>query len=244
MNYLIINGSPRKGNTYKIITQIKSRLEGNNIEEIHLSDIEIPFCLGCQNCILKGETYCPHHDKVKGVLDKIRACDGLIISSPVYALNVSAILKNLIDHTSYLFHRPEFFTKKALVVVSAAGTGQKDVSKYVDETLRHWGFNKIYKIAVAIGDKEEIESKDIDETSEKFIEDVEKGKLHSPKFGDIIFYNVWKAMALIEKPIEIDKKYWFDTGLINYDFAPEVRLGIVKKLFSKIMFNILKRVIK
>lgn len=243
MNYLIINGSPRKGNTYKIINKIKSKLEGN-VEEIHLSEVEIPFCLGCQNCILKGESYCPHSDKVKGILDKIRACDGLIISSPVYALNVSSLLKNFIDHTSYLYHRPEFFTKKALVVVSAAGSGQKNVSKYMDETLRHWGFNKVYKLGVAIGDKEEIGDEDIGKTPEKFIDDVETGKLHSPKFGDVIFYDVWKAMALIEKPIEVDKKYWFDTGLINHDFAPEVKLGIIKKIFSKIMFGFFKKVIK
>jgi hypothetical protein len=61
---------------------------------------------------------------------------------------------------------------------------------------------------------------------------------------DLIFYNVWRAMALSEDPIEADAKYWESTGLVNYDFAPNVNLGILKKAFAKIMFSILKKVMK
>ena len=61
---------------------------------------------------------------------------------------------------------------------------------------------------------------------------------------DLIFYNVWRAMALSEDPIEADAKYWENTGLVNHDFAPNVNLGILKKAFAKIMFSILKKVMK
>mgnify|MGYP003292413947 FL=1 len=61
---------------------------------------------------------------------------------------------------------------------------------------------------------------------------------------DLIFYNVWRAMALSEDPIEADAEYWESTGLVNYDFAPNVNLGILKKIFAKIMFSILKKVMK
>ncbi|WP_409198031.1 NAD(P)H-dependent oxidoreductase [Methanobrevibacter acididurans] len=35
----------------------------------------------------------------------------MILTSPVYALNVSALMKNFIDHTSYFYHRPYFLIK-------------------------------------------------------------------------------------------------------------------------------------
>lgn len=193
---------------------------------------------------MEGEDKCPHHDKISPILEKIREADGLIMACPVYAMNVTALLKNFLDHTAYLYHRPEFFDKKALVFVSTAGAGQKDVAKYIDETLRHWGFNKVYKATIACGGKEHLETKEIDKATKEFQKDVSSNKLHNPKFMDIIFYNVWRAMALSENPIEADAKYWKKTELVNYDFAPCVQLNPVKKTFAKIMFPILRKAIK
>lgn len=243
MKYMIINGSPRVGNTCKVIKQVKANLNGE-FEEIHLAKEKIPLCKGCYNCIMKGEEKCPHYKLIKPILERINDCDGIIIGSPVYAMNVTAVLKNFLDHTAYLYHRPEFFTKKALVVVTTAGAGQKKVANYIDETLRHWGFNKVYKLQMACGGKEEVETKEIDKVSQRFSKDVESGKLHSPKFGDIIFFNVWKSMAFSSNPLEQEKEFWFKTGLVHHDFAPEVKLGFIKKLFSKAMFFVLKRVMK
>lgn len=243
MKYLIINGSPRKKNTWKIVEQVKANLDGE-FEEIHLKVKEIPLCRGCFNCFNEGESKCPHFKKINPISEKIKACDGLIIASPVYAMNVTALLKNFLDHTAYFYHRPEFFDKKALVVVSTAGAGEKKVANYIDETLRHWGFNKVYKIVVKCGGKDYLETKDIDKISKKFNVDVQSKKLHSPKFSDILFYNVWRAMATSQKPIEADAKYWQDTGLVNHEFSPSIKLNIAKKTFAKAMYLILKRFIK
>ena len=172
----------------------------------------------------------------------MRECDGIIISSPVYAMNVSALLKNFFDHTAYLYHRPQFFTKKALVVVSTAGAGHKKVARYIDETLRHWGINKVYKIALACGGKESLETSKIDKEAIKFKKDVESRKLHSPKFGDVFYFNLWKSLAVSDEPIEADAEFWKSTGLVNCDYGPEVKLNILKKLFAKIIFKFFKSV--
>ena len=243
MKYLIINGSPRKKNTWKIVNQARSNLDGE-FEEIQLMKEKIPMCNGCFKCILEGEDLCPHFDKVNPIIEKIKACDGMIIASPVYAMNVSALLKNFFDHTAYLYHRPEFFSKKALIVVSTAGAGQKKVAKYIDETLRHWGVNKSYKIAIACGGKDELETEKIDSVALKFKKDIASKKLHSPKFMDILYFNLWKALAFSKDPIKADKEYWFKTGLVNYDYGPEVNLNVVKKAFSKALFFIFKKIIK
>ena len=242
MKYVIINGSPKRKNTWKMVQQAKTNLNGE-FEEIHLMEEKIPLCNGCSNCIVENEDKCPHRDKVKSIVDKMMDAEGIIIASPVYALNVTALLKNFFDHTAYFYHRPEFFTKKALVVVSTAGAGQKNVAKYIDETLRHWGVNKVYKITHAFGGSESIDAKKIDDVSQKFAKDVESKKLHNPKLGDIVFYDVWKAMAFSSESIDVDKRFWVENNLVDYDFAPEIKLNIFKKLFSKMMFFILKRVI-
>ena len=51
-------------------------------------------------------------------------------------------------------------------------------------------------------------------------------------------------MAVCEDPIKADAEYWKSTGLVNYEFAPAVKLNPIKKGFGKIMFFILKKVIK
>ena len=243
MNYLIINGSPREKNTWSMAKQAQSNLKGN-FEEIHLIAQNIPLCIGCMKCITEGEDKCPHYSKIHPIIEKIRQCDGIIITSPVYAMNVTGLLKNFLDHTAYLYHRPEFFTKKALVIVSTAGAGHKKVAGYIDETLRHWGVNRVYKIAMVWRGKESLDRDKINRTAEDFERDVESGKLHSPKFKDIVFFDLWKAMAVSQNPIDKDKEYWEKTGLVKNDFSAEVKLNPFKKLLSKLMFNIFKRIIK
>lgn len=241
MKYLIINGSPRRKNTYSIVKHVVSNLDGE-IDEINLIQQKIPMCVGCHNCVIESETKCPHFETVHPIVERIKKADGIIITSPVYAMNVSGLLKNFLDHTAYFYHRPMFFDKKALVVVSTAGAGEKKVANYIDETIRHWGVNKVYKITVKCGGKDHLEAKEFEKTTQKFKRDMESEKLHSPKFMDLIFYNVWRAMSLSEDPIKPDKEYWHDTGLVNYEFAPVVKLNMIKRIFAKLIFFILKRI--
>ena len=61
MKCLIIHTSYRQGNTYKVSSLIKSQMQTNGpieFEELFLSQLDLPFCLGCNNCFLKGENTC------------------------------------------------------------------------------------------------------------------------------------------------------------------------------------------
>ena len=97
---------------------------------------------------------------------------------------------------------------------------------------------------MACGGIDSLETSEIDKTAKKFCNDLKSKKLHSPKFSDIIYYDVWKAMAFSKEPIKADKKYWEATGLVNYDFAPDIKLGFFKGIFAKIVFAMMKKVIK
>lgn len=157
IKFLIINGSPRKdGNTHVINEIIKKslmkmgKINGENIEflEINLRNIDIPMCRGCNTCFLTGEYNCPHNSIISDIVERIKLCDCLIVSTPVYSMQVSALLKNFIDHMSYNDHRPIYSKKKSIVVsTSKKGDGRK-VSLYMKKILKKWGFNDVYTLPV------------------------------------------------------------------------------------------------
>lgn len=247
MKFLIINGSPRRQNTWKIIERAKDTLNSldNDITftEIDLINENIPCCIGCYNCFTNGENSCPHSSIIQPLVEQMKSCDGLIITSPVYALNVTGVMKNFIDHLAYFYHRPYFFKKKAMVIVTTAGAGHKKVGKYLDETLENMGYNQRYDLFLIHSHDAHgylpLETKQkIDKETVNFYSSIKNNKLNSPSFKSMIMYNAWRAMAS-NNTIDYDSKYWVENKLINYEYSPEVPCNPIKKLTMKIFYKIM-----
>ncbi|MHC1684528.1 MAG: flavodoxin family protein [Clostridiaceae bacterium] len=252
MKVLIINGSPRKGSTWELVKLVKeSMLKQGQVEfeEVMLSELNLPSCKGCFNCFLYGEEKCPHSKIITPIVEKLISSDCLIITSPVYALNVSGLLKNFLDHTAYFFHRPYFFDKKALVISSTAGAGAKKVASYIEDILKFWGFNKVYKLSVIC---QSLQYKVSDKVKEKcytlgkvFYDDVASGKTYSPSLKRIMYYNLWRTLSLNwEDENAADRKYWRETGLIKYPYSTKVKVGAVKKGIGNGIHSIFKILLK
>lgn len=98
MKALLINGSPRKGNTFFLLQQLGKELEslGFDVELINLADFNIAPCKGCNAC-LKGE--CSQKDDVFVVLRKMEEADAIVIGTPTYFGSISGLVKNLIDRS-------------------------------------------------------------------------------------------------------------------------------------------------
>lgn len=247
MNFLIINGSPRRKNTWQIIERTKQTLtsidEGCTFTEIDLINEDIPVCLGCYNCFNSGEDTCPHAESIQPIVKEMMECDGLIITSPVYALNVTGLLKNFIDHLAYFYHRPYFFEEKALIVVTTAGAGHNKVGKYLDETLENWGYNQRFKLFfTAVHDKNgylPLDTKQkIDKESIKFYKSVQDNTLKSPRIKALIMYNTWRAMAK-NGIIKADQKYWIENNLLEHEYCDKVPCSTIKKLPMKIFYRMM-----
>ena len=91
---IAINSSKRKINTSGVIKQSKEILNNNNnieVEIINLFDYDIKTCIGCENCLIKGD--CIFKDDLADIMDAIKESDGVILTSPVYMENVSGMLK-------------------------------------------------------------------------------------------------------------------------------------------------------
>ncbi|WP_455645757.1 NAD(P)H-dependent oxidoreductase [Methanosphaera sp.] len=247
MNYLIINGSPRRENTWKVVERIKDTLSDNdtshNFNEINLGDINLPQCTGCYNCFNNGEHTCPHHEIISPIVSAMKSCDGFIITSPVYALNVTGLVKNFIDHLAYFYHRPYFFKKKALIVVTTAGSGHKKVGDYLDETLRNWGYNERFKLCFihahdGSGRLPLKTKKIIDKTTNQFYNSIAGNQLKSPDRKALFNYNLWRAMAY-NAHIELDNKYWIENNMMSSEFHPDIPCNVLKKIPYKIFYRIL-----
>lgn len=246
LKYLIINGSPHKGNTFTAAIEFKSNIMKHDtdavFDEVHLKDVDIPFCSGCYNCFFNGEQFCPHKNVAK-LTDKIKNSDFLIVLSPVYSLSLSALLKNFIDHMSYNYHRPSFYTKKALVISSTAGAGASGVTKYVRDVLKFWGFNRVFKFAFRSTDplkrelSESVKQK-IAELSSNIVSNLKSGKLDKPSIKRVFIYNAWRAISAAGKEDSADKRFWVDNDMSERVYHKSIKIGLFKKLLGKFAYCI------
>jgi len=99
MNILVINGSPRGGdsNTVKLTRAFLNGAGFTQAEIIDAAKLEIKSCLGCFACWNKTPGKCVISDDMSDVLTKLIAADVVIWSFPLYYFNVPGRLKNLID---------------------------------------------------------------------------------------------------------------------------------------------------
>ena len=251
MKCVVINGSPHKGNTYKLAQIVKKRMSEHGrieFEEFHLGQYDMPFCKGCFCCFERGEHKCPHFEAVGPLAKAIESADALIVLSPAYSIAPTALLKNLIDHLSYYYHRSRFFTKKALVITSTAGAGAKPTARYIRDVLLAWGFNRVHCFSPALhagigySPDAKMESK-LYRLADEFYADVAGGRLHRPKLKRVALYNVWRALAASDSQT-FDGQYWHQNSLMETTFAPGIPRGPLGRLTGAIVFGMIKALMK
>lgn len=248
MKCVVINGSPRQVNTWAMVKQAESAmlsLGDVDFDEIHLKKLNIPFCNGCTNCVINGEDKCPHFDIIREIAYKLENADCIILSSPVYVNGPTGLIKNLLDHFAYYYHRPRLFDKKALVLVSTQGSGRKDVADFLEMTLHNFGVNRVYKVPMAFYGREKLDESMIETINKKardFYNDVKSGKLKCPKRSQVTQYTLWRAMAN-NGAIKKDQKFWMEHDLINHDYEPHTDLSILKRLYAKLLYSFFNHVV-
>ncbi|CUP12942.1 multimeric flavodoxin WrbA [Clostridium baratii] len=241
MKCLIIHGSPRRKNTWDVLNIVKEQL--NTIDDIQFDLIELKkekldICIGCFNCILKGEDKCPHFNKTKTFIDKINESDVIILTSPVYSMQVSGLMKNFIDHMSYNFHRPKLYNKKALVITTTAGAGHKESSKYLKKVLEFWGISKVYKIPVAYRAEylTEKNKKYIENVANKFKEEILKSNKPKAKTKQVVMYNFWRSTTKNNSDLA-DYKFYKDK---NYVYFKDAKISVLNRVIGNLTYKIIK----
>lgn len=145
MKILAVNGSHRKGqNTATLLGLVLDEAQkgGADTELVELVDYRIEYCLSCHRCLRKAR--CSIRDDDMGMLaEKMRACDGLILGSPVYFGNDTGRLKVFMDRTRWLHMRENLMAGKLRAVVTHAGLrngGQEMTHMILERFLVSHGF--------------------------------------------------------------------------------------------------------
>lgn len=220
MKVLVVMGSPRKGNTCRAAERIREMMEENariDWEYVMLRDLHLEQCRGCANCIVKGEEFCPIKDDAADLAQKMHDADGVIFASPVYALQVTGLMKVFIDRHSYILHRPRFFGKKALILSTAGAVGINDVLKYLDSVVHMWGFEVAGKVGIL---EEFIPGSRQHETDQKlraaaaaFSGALMRVSPPRPGFMDVvIFHGLRATFDELAETFPADYHYWAQKG--------------------------------
>lgn len=153
MKITVVNGQSHKGSTYHIGKMLADKL-GGEVTEYFLPKDFGDMCIGCTACILKSEQLCPHYQRLEKLTNAIDEADVLIFTSPVYVYHVTGAMKSFLDHYGYrwMVHRPEkkMFSKQAVCISTAAGSGTKSTNKDIADSLFFWGVPKVYKYGVNV----------------------------------------------------------------------------------------------
>ncbi len=126
MKILALNGSVRNnGNTEILLKQalMGCESEGADVEILKLTDYEIKPCRGCGLCLFKKD-YCVNQgDGVEKIFAKINEADGLLLGTPCYFLEATAVIKQLIDRCWVRGHQIDKKIKPASVIIPYATYG-------------------------------------------------------------------------------------------------------------------------
>jgi multimeric flavodoxin WrbA len=111
MKVLVIQGSPRKGNSAALARQFGDTAAGlgAEVEEVKLNKLSMKGCQACMACKGKSEV-CVVKDDLAEVLRKAFEADIWVLATPVYYFDVTAQMKTFIDRT-FSFLKPDFFNR-------------------------------------------------------------------------------------------------------------------------------------
>lgn len=98
MNILVINGSPKgmQSDTMKLTLAFLAGME-ESAEVVDTMVSDIRPCLGCFHCRYQTPGQCVQKDGVAAILEKIRAAELVIWSTPLYFGSVPSNCKALLD---------------------------------------------------------------------------------------------------------------------------------------------------
>ncbi len=108
MKVIAINGSPRKDfSTAALLKQAISGAEsvGAEVEIIHLYDYAYRGCTSCFACKRKenaGSGHCAMRDGLSPILEKVMACDVLLLGSPIYYSDVTGMMRSFMERLLFM----------------------------------------------------------------------------------------------------------------------------------------------
>lgn len=141
---LIVSGSPFCGGKTEAIASYlcdSMRKQGENVDLVRLSRLEVSGCRGCNRCakVAEGassEYFCVISDDMSDVASRLLRCNELLVVAPVYFSGVPSQLKAVYDRLQPFFWRPDVRRQKRPLdlVILGGGGDPYGYRAYVSET--------------------------------------------------------------------------------------------------------------
>ena len=231
--------SARKGATFRAVQELAEDLKADaeiDFEYVFLKDYDLAFCSGCKLCFDKGEENCPLKDDRDLLLDKMEQSDGVIFATPNYSFQVAARMKNLLDRLAFLFHRPRFFGKAFLPVVTQGIFGGGAILKYLNSTGLNFGFNVAKGCCLRTLEPETERQKQknsarLKKASARFYRELMRPLPKSPSFFRLMMFRVTRtSIRLMLDERYRDYRYYQERGWFESGYYCDVPLGPFKRL--------------
>jgi multimeric flavodoxin WrbA len=139
MKIVAFMGSPRlRGLNAQLIERALegAKERGAEVKRYDLIKCNIKYCIGCFKCIFENHDLpvgkCTLKDDMAAILEDYTQAEGYILSSPVYDVNITALMKTFIERKFPLYFKdkedtitlpaartPAHFLKKAALFITA-----------------------------------------------------------------------------------------------------------------------------
>lgn len=231
---LIINSSIRKKFTYSLLKKLENLVSDYEVEFISIKDFKIKPCVGCENCILKGN--CNIKDDAEVLLSKMKMADGIILGTPVYLRQISGYLKLLIDRGCAWYHRSPLVGKPIFFVTTTQVTGSKQAIKYLEDLSVQWGTLYAGSLSRTMFKLDNELNKNILSKFKFFLEDSNRKK-YKPSLKQILEFNTQKVLAVHVLPL--DRKFWEEKGYIQRPYFYDCKVNIFKRIIGYLFYRML-----
>lgn len=223
MKITMIHGQNHQGSTCRMGRLLVSKLgPGHEVREFFLPRDLNHFCTGCCRCI-DDESRCPYYSEKRIILDAVDEADLLIFTTPTYCMRASSPMKAFLDltFTYWMSHRPRaaMFSKKAVILSTAAGVGTGSAIKDISNAMRYWGIPWVrsYGIAIQAASWEEISPnrmRKIEKATDSLAKNVLCQKVRVGFMTKFLF-NMMGAMHRSYADSSLEKQYWKDLGWLD-----------------------------
>lgn len=224
MKIVMIHGQNHKGSTYHIGRILADKMaQQNEITEFFLPRDLNHFCMGCYVC-MDDEAKCPFHKEKLVIELAMDEAELLIFTTPNYCMAPSAPMKAFIDlfYQFWIPHRPRksMFTKKAVVISTAAGIGMSKAIKPIKRALAYWGipYIKTYGLAVQASnwfDVSDRKKEKIEKDMQALANRIAKATIKQPSPYIKMMFNMMAENRKKEQNKTSETCYWKENGWLD-----------------------------
>jgi multimeric flavodoxin WrbA len=231
-------GSVRKKTTYQAIQEFEKNLklyDDIDFEYVFLSDYRLEFCQGCKLCFDKGEEFCPLKDDRNVLLEKLEHSDGVIFTTPSYAFQVSARMKNFLDRVAFVFHRPRFFGKAFTAIITQGVPMGNKIRKYLESSGANLGFDVIkgsciWTLEPMTEAQQKKQQQEMKKLSQRFYKGLIRPAPSVPSFLRVMLFRLTRTGLQNAEVRFFDYHYYKGKGWFESDYYYKAALGPIKKL--------------